>query len=330
MQLYLGDAFFSVLGFHVNRHKFTNPDVYDFMESFDSYLGDNSFSSKYLPWLTQSNFPVINVNMLADGQTVTLTQNPAATWIPFQLWFIPLYLRATDQSKSANNTFEYLIALSDAKFTFKLPYKSQSWGIEANFNYTAYCLINYGKDPMWNFAINTAASTSRSTLDRIMLVRGVTILAATTQVLLPQPLKVAQGLFSWFATTKSENETVAVLPLMMQRMFDQLIAISLPYNTIFPQFPNRLNKLWPPLLQWVGWDDSGSNNLKQIRSSVTFWSVFLNQQDAVNKAISIFTSNPQSVPKTVQRAVWWAAAQQNETYQQLIQLVYSSNFSLLK
>jgi len=157
------------LSYHILNHLWSNPNEYDLMDSFAAVGWP--IGPLWLPWLQQSGFPVVTLDINSNN-LVTATQRPiASTLPPSQLWWVLLNVQATNQSNPAQ-TQEFLMNFSTQSSTFQLP-QGNGWNLYGNYNYTSYFVCNYDQQSQWNAVLSQLANPNFPAVDAQLLEEAV-------------------------------------------------------------------------------------------------------------------------------------------------------------
>jgi len=147
------------------NHLWSNPNVYDLMNSFAA-AGAN-IADQFLSWLLQPGFPIVTLH-IDSNNLVTATQRPISSKLsPSQLWWIPLYVRATNPS-DPTKTVDFFMEFDTKAASYPLP-PGNSWNLYGNFNYTAFLVVDYDQSAQFDAVVNQLSDPNFPAVDKQLL-----------------------------------------------------------------------------------------------------------------------------------------------------------------
>jgi len=172
---YLGAATWNkVMSYHLRKYQYTNPNVYNLMDSFVTVTGDVEIGNNFLTFLTQNNFPVVTLSLDTKTNLLTATQETIAYSTPSdQLWWI--YLRLWSTNPSTNQSYASSLEFTTKSASVQLPL-GVSWNVVGNANYTSFLAINYNSTNSWSSVVNQFSDPNFPTIDRQLLVQSIYLL----------------------------------------------------------------------------------------------------------------------------------------------------------
>jgi puromycin-sensitive aminopeptidase len=160
------DQWLKGLNYHLTHHLWSNPNENDLMNSFAAVGWP--IGPLWMPWLTQSGFPVVTLDIDDTTNLVTATQRPIASTLPQnQLWWILLNVMATNSANPMQNQ-TFLMNFSGKSATYQLP-TGVDWNLYANYNYTAFIVANYDQQDQWDAVLNQLTNPNFPLVDQQLL-----------------------------------------------------------------------------------------------------------------------------------------------------------------
>jgi len=149
---YLGDDGWNKgLAYQLTTHQWTNPNVYDLMDSFAAV--GYQVKDKFLSWILQPSFPLVTLHLNDTTNILTATQKPIASSIPAnQLWWITLDVKAVSTSDSTK-IFETSFDFTTNTSSVQLPTDIE-WNVFGNGNYSSFFVTNYDQTRQWGAVLD--------------------------------------------------------------------------------------------------------------------------------------------------------------------------------
>jgi len=331
LYLYLGNTKWNqVMSYHLQKHKWTNPNVYDLAQSFNTVLGANfSYENTLLPWILQPNFPVVTLSVDSNNK-LTASQKPMSKYAsPGKqlLWWIPLRIRGEAGVRSVETEI-FLTKQSQSFALPPLPNGEKKWFIQANYNFTSFVVVNYAEKDEWNRIFERMTSPQIFSVDRQEQVLAVFYLATMCHVPLSLPLEftahhLPRLIHSWI---RQGNDAAALdLLSLLTTQWQAIISPLFPVPRFRGADKELRDGLFVPLLAELGWNGAGSTPRDSIRTLVTTWAVYLGDPAANVQALKIFDDLGLKAPADSRQAVLLAAAiSNNKTRFAVLQQAYQS------
>eukprot|EP01130_Rhizamoeba_saxonica_P016459 TRINITY_DN7611_c0_g1_i1.p1 TRINITY_DN7611_c0_g1~~TRINITY_DN7611_c0_g1_i1.p1 ORF type:complete len:918 (-),score=147.69 TRINITY_DN7611_c0_g1_i1:28-2781(-) len=316
------DNFDKALLTQIMNHKFTNPDIYDLMDSF--YAVTESNPELMMPWLIKPGFPVVRFEIGDDH--LVLKQQPISKFIENMDWFIPVNINYrnphTQEIYSLKN-----IQFFGREIRFELPmikdgYKD--WEFEINPNLDGYYITNY-EDHLDYYLNNVVANSNYGIPKRNAFVQEQIILSKMGHTDVSKSLQVLKACVPiYLKSGYNSDASLYSTRTSLQLLFN---AISKPKYHCDSSMVHNMVDVVKPLVDFVTWSTSGDQNMKDLRDFVLNWAVYYScpnteyGKNLLQQANSIFEKHHTNIPSDLQKGVYLAVAKNSSTLPELIHTV---------
>jgi len=183
---------YAALAAHIQAHKWSNPSLDDLLGSFRGALPMSltiPFEKRARGWLLQPGMPLVTISLASAGSSVELRaeQRPSAPSLDQSLrWWVPLELRFTPDD-AAQPAWATRLDLED-EAALPLPpaaaaaAASSTLGVEANYNFSAFVLVNYSDPAQWKRITTKMATPGFPPVTRQQLQKQLTYLSSLEQL----------------------------------------------------------------------------------------------------------------------------------------------------
>eukprot|EP01090_Pellita_catalonica_P020560 TRINITY_DN7412_c0_g1_i1.p1 TRINITY_DN7412_c0_g1~~TRINITY_DN7412_c0_g1_i1.p1 ORF type:complete len:741 (-),score=141.33 TRINITY_DN7412_c0_g1_i1:30-2252(-) len=307
------EKWFAGLGYHVQKWRERNPDVFDLMADF-ALVVDSDIEDKWLPWLLQRGFPVVEISLNENDGKITLRQEPISRYLPASEWWIPLQVYAEEEGHDGDGIVIDL-ELTGERQEYYLPFEHHFHLVTGNFNYTTFACVSYGKElnEMWRRNIRHAAAATAQTLDINLFVYQLAILTQMSHVKIEVALEMWRHLEREHFPSAKPDAVFSITSKFLQRSYTQVFKSFIVDDTdrVWRDVRREMAGGLKPLVEKYGW--AGDASLAKLRDVVTFWAVFYGEEESVAKATAVWNALSFNTGADIQRAVFVEAARGNFT-----------------
>jgi hypothetical protein len=294
---FMGDPVWNgALGYHLRKYAFTNPTTVNLMESLDAFTSHKlNIQEKFLPWLTQSGFPVVTIRQ--ERSSITVTQTPCSRYLPEgpeYVWFISLSL-------SADGNLQEFTYLNFSTITETAPSPGATSFVMGNANHTSYLVVNYiSLESQWLPIIRSQASLQYDSVLRGLLLQDIFILAQMSHQDINLPLTMTA---EWMGLLDS-SLWKALLPSWFE------LTVALDEERYYASLCTQLSSYLQDILLAVRTNQPGTQS---ILSDVWFFSALYGDKPVIDRSLTLFRSGKAFARGTEKGSYWAVGRFGNET-----------------
>ncbi|CAL1533887.1 unnamed protein product [Lymnaea stagnalis] len=272
---------------YLDKHSYENAETQDLWHAFEdaSNLQSGLTVSMVMDtWTKQMGYPVIWVTreqgrlylrqerflMMDSSQNKTVKTEKS----PYNYkWYVPFTFMTSADPKSSN-----LVWMKKGPASVDLPDSSVAW-IKGNAGTYGYYRVNYDSEG-WQAIIRQLLTdhTVFTVTDRVGLVSDAFALARAGLIEYTVPLDISKYMINETDYFVWEEALASIYFLESQLKLQEEYDILKSY----------LLTLAHPLIDTLGWGDSGNHLTKKLRTSMIYLAVAMEYQPAIDKGIELF------------------------------------------